>query len=664
MLLSRFRLAAIPFGVALFFISLIGCGGGGTSTTTGSTTGTTSGGSTYTLKSGVVELDKTAAKVTSVAANSVVIAGAPSLTPGQILVHNAVDGTNFLRKVVSTTSAGGSTTVVTASAGLEDVFDTANILQSTPIPSTELAKLVPAQDGVTFAPSAKPGTRGNGGISIKFSKMLLKDDSNNPICQIDGTMNLDAGIETKLDKSFFYVNEFRAAPYVNASGTLTARGRIGGSFSKEFPISLGLRIPVTPFGPLGVNADVQLMMKVDGTYSAQGQFVLSAAVSAKQGISYTASGGWTTIQQFDHQFTITPPSLRASVEMDVSLVRPKIGVDITGIGEAHITADAVRAVGRISGQANPPGFVVEGLADFNFDVGGSIRLGPFTLWSATKSYSLGRFNIIQPYLLAALTPADTSIVYADLAFSSLHAMRGDGSNDHVIVSSTTQVFAPNVSNKGGRICFGKFNSAGRAELWICNPDGTGQQRLTDGTLSINHPSWSPNGDEIAFDASDSKGVKQIYVETVATGAIRQMTNDTLNSRIPAWSADASSIYFERATIYNTKVIAVTLSTSQTYDVILANDTTTYEEPSISANGLQLVCRRGGSEIVISDERGRGEHVILSNTHLARPTFSPDGLRVVGQYNDVSSIAIGSVDLDGNNPVPYAVGQQPSWGMSH
>lgn len=254
-MLKKFRSAIFPVGVVLFLGALIGCGGGGsgsfngTTATGASATGTTAtgssatgtsatgGGASFKLMANVIELDKGSTKVTGVAADSVTLTGAGPLSAGNIIIHNATDGTNFVRKVVSSTTSAGVTTVRTTSAGVEDVFETANIAQSNPIPASELAKLVPAQEGVSFVLAAKPGTRGGGGINVQFSKMLLKDDSGNPICQIDGTMNLDAGIETRFNKSFFSVNEFRAAPYVNASGTLTARGRIGGSFSKEFPIS-------------------------------------------------------------------------------------------------------------------------------------------------------------------------------------------------------------------------------------------------------------------------------------------------------------------------------------------------------------------------------------------------------------------------------------------
>lgn len=652
----RFFKFGMMWIAASLFLLLSGCGGHG------------GGGFTannFTLKSNVVELDKTGTVVVSVNANTVVLTGAPTLDVGQIIIHNALDGTRFLRKVESSVVNGGTTTVTTSDAGVEDVFDKAQILQQSPVKSDDLLTLQPAMPGVAFVPSSGPGrAAGDNSIQINFSGMELKDDSNNAIAQIDGSITLAAGIETKFVKSGLSVTEFEVAPYASVNGTLTARGRASGSFTKEFPISLNLRIPVTPLGPLGVNCDVQLMMKVEGSYSAEGQFVVTAGVSAKEGIHYASNGGWTLINDFQKSFNITPPSLRASLEMGVSLVRPKIAADILGIGEVHVTADVLKIIGRVTGQTQPvPGFQVECLGDFAFDVGGSVKLGPLTLWNDSRTFGLGQFSIMKSFM-ANLGPTQTYIAFPDTQLRNIHAFNGDGTGDHIILTSTTALYAPSISNQSGKLCYGKFNSSGRGEIWTANSDGTGQRKITDGTLSINHPTWNPAGTEIAFDANDSNSIKQIYVVNVSSGNIRQLTSDPTASRIPTWNADASQIYFEHISASLTKVIARTSSATPTYDVVLADDTTTYQEPSLSPNGLQLVCLRGGSEIVVSDEQGRGEHVVLADSHLSRPTWSPDGLRLIMQYNDVGTTTIQSYNLDGLDGKNYAAGLQPTWGLRH
>ena len=105
----RILRAGLPF-LILSSALLGGCGGGGG---TKSSSGTLKQSNTFVLNANVVELDKTAAKVVSSSDGTVVLTGAPTLTAGQILIHNADDGTGFLRKVVSSTVSGDTTTVVT-----------------------------------------------------------------------------------------------------------------------------------------------------------------------------------------------------------------------------------------------------------------------------------------------------------------------------------------------------------------------------------------------------------------------------------------------------------------------------------------------------------------------------------------------------------------------
>lgn len=656
------KIARIIAAGAVTFV-LFGCGG---------LLGSSNGGggasaSNFVLSPNVVELDKSAAIVGAVTATAVDLTNAPVLTPGQIIIHNELGTKRFLRKVVSSTTVGGTTTVTTSDATVEDVFTTANILQDSPITGSVLAGLTPAQAGVTFGPGPNTATRAPGGGSsatINFANCQLKDDSNNAIVQIDGSVTIGAGIESVFKKSGLSVDEFSVAPFANISGTLTAKGRASGSFVKEFPLSLQVEIPVTPLGPLGINCNVQLMMRVEGSYSAEGQFTITAGVTAKEGVRYTKSSGWGLINEFTKTLTMPRPSLRASLDMGISLVRPKIGADILGIGEVHVTADVVKVEGKITAQTLPvAGFWVECLGDFGFTAGGSVKLGPLTLWNDSKSFSLGNFNIIQPFLLETLSPTDTYIAYADMAFGHIRAINGDGTNDRILITSPTFVFAPSVSGHG-KLAYAKFNANSKAEIWTANSDGSGQTKITDGTLSANHLTWNPQGTEIAFDATTTGSIKQVFVVHVSNGAVRQVTVTDHNSRVPTWSADGTRIYFENLGSVGKKVIARSQADSQTYDIVDADDTVDFAEPNLSPNGLQMVCLMGGSEIVLSDELGNNRHTILSDSHVSRPSFSPDGLRIIMQYNDVGSITLFSCDLNGGDQKFFSVGQQPSWGLSH
>lgn len=624
----------------------------------------------FTLRAGVIDLDKTGTDVDSVTSSTVVLRNGPAVVPGNIIVHNELGPKRFVRKVVSADTVGDMTTVQTSEAGLEDVFATANISQHVPFTTDDLLKLQPAAPGVTFSAPGKSrskgsgASRGDGGIDIVLANFRLNNDSDEPIVRVDGKVHLNAGIETRLDKSLISVNEFYVAPFVDIDGSLSAQGKLSGSFVREFPVSLNVSIPVTALGPLGINCDVQLMMRLEGSFDAQGQFVLKAGVHARAGVRYMASGGWQLINEFTPTLKIKPPTYRGALEMGVSLVRPKVAASVLGIGELHVTADVVKALARVSYQSAPvPGFLVEGLADFGFSAGGSLKIGPVTLWEQQKDFNLGSFQIMQPFLLQDLGPKDTYVAFCDPTLHTIHARDGDGSNDRVLVSSANFVYSPNVSNSTGMLCFAQFNAQGRGEIWVANRDGSGQRRITDGTLSVNHLQWDPTGSEIAFDATGANGVKQIYVVNVASGSIRQLTADTTASRIPCWTPDGESIYFEKTTASSKKAIAKTYSAFPSFTYVLVNDTIDYAEPSLSPNGLMLAVLRGGSEIVICDQFGMDERLVFGDPHLSRPTFSPDGLRLLLQYNLPGSVYVQSYDLYGGNVIDFGLGMQPSWGMS-
>src|SRR5437870_1287596 len=114
------RLLLLPAVAAA--LALAGCAG------SGSSIGAPPANS-FVLNSNVLELDKAGGTVTSVTPDTVVVTGAPTIAPGQIIIHNALDDKRFVRKVVTATKTGSTTTIKTSDAGVEDVFKTAQITQ-------------------------------------------------------------------------------------------------------------------------------------------------------------------------------------------------------------------------------------------------------------------------------------------------------------------------------------------------------------------------------------------------------------------------------------------------------------------------------------------------------------------------------------------------------
>ncbi len=626
-------------------------------------------GNDFQLKPNVLELDNSVT-VLDVQAGTVTLQGAvPSVVAGKVLVHNAADGLRFLRKVDSVSSQGGNTVLTTSDATVEDVFATASINKTEAIPVTALAGMRPANSAITIG-APIPGLMSPQGdqqlvLPVGFGNLQIKDGSGTVLVVVNGSITLTLGVETRLEKDGLQVREFRVAPYVAVTGDLDIKGNYTADFHDEYPISLPFYFP-TPIGigPLGVNGDLTLTLAVDGHFDAQGNLHVHGSVNGKAGVQYV-NGNWSGVSDFSTSLAMTSAEVRASAQLGVSLLRPNLGLDVLGIGEVHVTSDVIRGEVDIAYQTSPtPGFLISRYGDFKFGVGGSVKLGPITLWNDQFLIDLGRFLSGTPTLVPDLTPADTRIAYVTPDLHELHVMSGDGSGNSFVWLDGNAVFAPSLDPTGRMIAFGRINNDGNGDLCTINVDGTGFTNHTHNVYptaySINHPAWGPNG-VIAFDAADAAHVKQLYTLNLANGTITQLTYDATNSRHPAWSPDGTYLLYEFQTNFGSTLVARTNpSVPHSYDVIYANDTLNFQDPSYSPNGRQIIFR-DDSYFYIASESGTLAHQIpMGTTLLKHPVFSPDGSQIAADANPVGPPSILVMGADGSSARSIATGSYPAW----
>ena len=629
--------------------------------------------------------------VLDVTAGSVTLLGTvPSIVVGQILVHNAMGDKRFLRTVSSISMQGGNTVLTTSDATLEDVFDTASISKSEVIPATAFAGLKPANSAITIGAPVLANTSNairtqalsarvtasaaqldrltspladqQLVLPINIANWSLKDDNGTALAIVNGSINITIGVETRLQKSGPRVREFRLAPFVGVTGDLDIKGNYTGDFHNQYPITLPLPFP-TPIGigPLGVNGNLTLMLEVDGHVDAQGKLHARGTVNGKAGLQYL-DGNWSGVNEFSTSLALTSAEVRVASKFGVSLLRPQLGLDVLGVGEIHVTSDVIRGEVDIVYQTNPtPGFVISHYGDFQFQVGGSIKLGPLSLWNSEIVTDLGRFISGSPLLLPDLRPTDTRIVYVTPNLRELHVVNGDGSANRVVYSDTTALFAPSLDPTGRAIAFGRINSSAKGDLCTINIDGSRFTCLTDNTYSINHPAWGPNG-FIAFDAADASNVKQIFTLNLANRAVTQITNDLTNSRHPSWSPDGQYLLYEyQSPTSNAFSIARTkLGLPGSFDVIYANDTLSFLDPSYSANGRQIIFRDDSYFYVTSDSGTLSYKILMGPILLKHPVFSPDGSQIAADANPVGAPYILVFKADGTSATSFATGIYPSW----
>lgn len=672
--------------IALFLsaVFLNGCGGGEDGADTAPS-------NDYRLNQNVIELLDSNVTVLEVTPGSVTLLGAvPSISVGQVLVHNAMGDKRFLRTVSSVSIQGGNTVLATSDATLEDVFDTASINKSEVIPATAFAGLQPANSAITigapiFANSASTirtqalsnRVTASGAhvekltsplanqplvLPINMANWSLKDDNGTVLAVVNGSINITIGVETRLQKSGLRVREFRLAPFVGVTGDLDIKGNYTGDFHNQYPITLPLPFP-TPIGigPLGVNGNLTLMLEVDGHVDAQGKLHARGTVNAKAGLQYV-NGNWSGVNEFTTGLALTSAEVRVASKFGVSLLRPQLGLDVLGVGEVHVTSDVIRGEVDIVYQTNPtPGFLISHYGDFQFQVGGSVKLGPLSLWNSEIVTDLGRFISGAPTLLSDLLPTDTRIAYVTPNLRELHVMNGDGSANRLVYSDTTALYAPSLDPTGRAIAFGRINSSAKGELCTINTDGSGFTCLTDNTYSINHPAWGPNG-SIAFDAADAANVKQVFTLNLANRAVTQITSGLTNSRHPSWSPDGLYLLYEyQSPSSNAFSIARTnLAVQGSFDVIYANDTLSFLDPSYSANGRQIIFRDESYFYVTSDSGTLSYKILMGPILLKHPVFSPDGRQIAADANPVGPPYVLVIKADGTSATSVATGIYPSW----
>lgn len=681
------RASLAGFVVLLVSLLLNGCGGGGTGDAV--VAGVTGTGTDFRLSPNVMELQDSKVTVLEVTAASVTLKGTTnSVLIGQILVHNAIGDKRFLRRVDAVSVQGENTIITTSDATLEDVFDTASISKSEIIPATAFAGLQPANSAIKIGEPILATVSAAGGpqllagsakfnsskteqlnaagdsqyvLPINIADWSLKDDNGTPLAVVNGSIQIAVGVETRLQKSGPRVSEFRVAPFVNVTGDLDIKGNYTGDFHNQYPITLPFSFP-TPIGigPLGVNGNLTLLLQVDGHVDAQGKLHARGTVNAKAGIQYV-NGNWSGVTDFNTGLALTSADVRVATRFAVSLLRPQLGLDVLGVGEVHVTSDVIRGEVDIVYQTSPtPGFLISHYGDFQFQVGGSIKLGPLTLWSSNLNTDLGRFLSGSPFLLADLGPTDSRIVYVTPNLRELHVMFADGSGDSLVYSDTTALFAPSLDPTGRAVAFGRINSNSLGNVCTINLNGSGLFCFTDNAYSINHPNWGPNG-LIAFDAGDKANVKQIFILNPTTHAVTQITNDLTNSRHPSWSPDGQYLLYEYLATGNGYMIARTDPTLPgSFTAIYANDTLSLLDPSYSANGRQIIFRDNSFFYVTSDSGSLSYKIPMGSILFKHPVFSPDGKQIAADANPVGPPSIRVFNADGTGQKTLATGTYPSW----
>ena len=323
-------------------------------------------------------------EVAEIGADSLTLTGqVPPLQPGDVIIRGEGES-QFTRRVVSLSQSGGQVTITTERVGLNDIFKEADIQETIFMGPEFLESLEPGIPGVTFGEPVQVLAQGTElqafRLPINFNDAVIADNGRGSLV-INGDAGIRVGLRTDLQVGLRNLiipelRRFELTPLATIDGQLTVTGTGSGDFRKEIPLSLPLSYPLVGFGNLGLKLEGQFVAVVDGYVQSQGTLEIErTSVTFEGGVRYD-NGSWQAVRNVTPNIPQPkPPALQAEAKINLSLMQPKVSLNLCDMGNVFISAQVLKLETEARLRSNPPEYDVRVYRTTGVELGAHMSIG-------------------------------------------------------------------------------------------------------------------------------------------------------------------------------------------------------------------------------------------------------------------------------------------------
>ncbi len=247
----------------------------------------------------------------------------------------------------------------------------------------------------------------------------------------------------------------------------------------------------------------------------------------------------------------------------------------------------------------------------------------------------------------SFSPDSKKILYQD--DFGVNEMNLDGTENRIIIAGGS---SPCYSPDGSKIAYTNDH-----KLYIVNIDGTNKTQIGNPDLGLWYPVWSKDGQNIACSSDSGLCIVNLGGNTKVFPVVN-------SSEKYEWSYDSKEIFYDKSiSVSSAQIFKYNMMQEKEYQ-ITESDKFNYS-PRCNPINDEIVFTSSradyGADLVITDQEGAVPRLILHQSLISTPYWSPTGQRIVF-ITENSDLAV--IDKNGENyrvinEIPGAC-MEPKW----